>query len=621
MCALPPVLPSFSSTMDLVEPPPQSPSIFLDLPPTPYDGSGGVPASVQQQEEDVALEHISRMLMGEEEDRDGRFSCHEDHPALLHIQQSLAQIISSSSSSDNATTNSDIWYAAIEAAGGADHSCISSTDLLTMAFLRGREEASKLLPRDDRLVISPEPDTLCATNGLRVRLPETEDAETGRASKKLMAMAAPAEEMIARMMASDCELPREEMEDLRAAMADEAATRDARRRRRKQQQVDMRTLLVHCAQAVDDRRGARELLRQVKQHASPTGDATQRLAHCFAEALEARLAGAATGRSSLMATNRAEFLKAYRLFMATCCFEKVAFMFANLTICRAAAGRSRLHVVDYGLHLGFQWPDLLRWLAARDGGPPEVTITFIDHPQPGFRPARRIEETGRSLSNYARDIGVPFKFRAIAAARWDTIGVEELGLGLGVDDPGAVLVVNSLFKLETLVDDSVVVDSPNPRDRVLGGIRGMRPAVFTHGVVNGFYGNSFLTRFREALFYYSAVFDLLDATMPRGSEQRRVLERDVLGPCALNVIACEGRDRTDRFDSYKQWQLRSRRAGLRQLPLDREIVGEVRDEVRKHNYHRDFVIDEDHGWLLQGWKGRILYAHSNWVADDDYHNL
>ncbi|XP_039822137.1 scarecrow-like protein 9 [Panicum virgatum] len=443
-----------------------------------------------------------------------------------------------------------------------------------------------------------------------------------------MAMAAPADEMIARMMASDCELSEEEMEDLRAAMADEAATRDVwrrRRRRRKQQQaVDMRALLVHCAQAVDDRRGARELLRQVRQHASPTGDATQRLAHCLAEALEARLAGTGSGSPLLMATpttNRAEFLKAYRIFVATCCFEKVAFMFANLTICRAAAGRARLHVVDYGLHLGFQWPGLLRWLAARDGGPPEVTITFIDLPQPGFRPAGRIEETGRSLSNYARDIGVPFKFRAIAAARWDAIGAEELGLGVAVDDPGAVVVVNSLFKLETLADDSVVVDCPSPRDRVLGGIRGMRPAVFTHGVVHGFHGSSFPTRFREALFYYSAVFDVLDATMPRGSELRRVLERDVLGPCALNVIACEGRDRTDRFDSYKQWQLRSRRAGLRLLPLDREVVGEVRDDVRKHRYHRDFVISEDHGWLLQGWKGRVLYAHANWVADDDDHTL
>ena len=192
----------------------------------------------------MALKHISRMLMEEEDMDGGRFSCHEDHPALRHAQQSLAQIISS----DNATTtNTGIRNAAAMEAAGAQHRVrISSLDLLNMAFLRGREEASKLLPRDDRLVISPEPHHM---------------EITGRASK-LMAMAAPADdEMVDRMTASDCELPKEEMEHLRAAMADEAAARDAWRRRRKtkqqQQQVDMRTLLVRCAQVVDDdRRGA-----------------------------------------------------------------------------------------------------------------------------------------------------------------------------------------------------------------------------------------------------------------------------------------------------------------------------------------------------------------------------
>ncbi|XP_039778637.1 scarecrow-like protein 14 [Panicum virgatum] len=445
----------------------------------------------------------------------------------------------------------------MEAAGAQHRVRISSTDLLNMAFLRGREEASKLLPRDDRLVISPEPHHM---------------EITGRASK-LMAMAAPADdEMVARMTASDCELPKEEMEHLRAAMADEAAARDV---------VD------------DDRRGARELLRQVKQHASPTGDATQRLAHCLAAALEARLAGAGTGT-----------LREGGLHV------------------RQPNHPPRRRREPPAARRGLRPPPgapVAGPAAAAGGqgcGPPEVIITFVDLPQLGFRPASRIEETGRSLSAYARGIGVPFKSHAVAAARWDAIGADQLGIA--VDDPGAVVVVNSLFKLETLADDSVVVDGgPSPRDRVLASIRGMRPSVFTHGVVNGFAGNSFPTRFRKALFYFSAVFDVLEATMPRASERRRVLERDVLGPCALNVVACEGRHRTDRFDSYRQWQLRSRRAGLRQLPLDREVVGEVRDEVGKHGYHRDFVISEDHGWLLQGWKGRILYAHANWVADDD----
>ncbi|KAK3119393.1 hypothetical protein QOZ80_9BG0719060 [Eleusine coracana subsp. coracana] len=589
----------------------------------------------------TALEYISRILM--EEDR-ALLQYNDDHPVLIQAQQSLAHVISSSSSSDDSTINKDdstinkddstvtnasttrpcsdsnmlfswdgtsVVCSTTRAAAVVQHNWSS---LASMSFLTGMVEASNLLPRNHSSLVVFKTD----------RRPQV---SVSRASK-LMAMTEPEEElhlqeMMNRMMLNDCEVSRQEMDDLHAAIKDEAA---ARRKTRQRRQVDLQALLVRCADTmmVDDHHGAVELVEKIKQHASPTGDATQRLAYYFAQALEVRLARTA----SLLVVHRwyltvkmpsssvIDFLKAYRLFVTTCCFKKVAFTFSNRTIYHAAAGRSRLHIVDYGIRFGFQWPGLLRLLAAREGGPPEVTITGIDLPEPGFRPASYIEKTGHRLSNCARELGVPFRFQAIAAAKWDNVHVEDL-LSI-VSDPETVLVVNSIFRLEMLADDSVVVDTrASPRDVVLGNIRRMRPAVFTLGVVNGFYGSSFVRRFREVLFYYSAVFDVLDATMPRGSKQRLVLERDVLAPFLLNIIACEGQDRTDRFASYKQWQIRMQRAGLRQLPMDREVLRAVRDMVKKNQYHKDFVIDEDRQWLLQGWKGRILYAHSNWVAQDD----
>jgi hypothetical protein len=166
------------------------------------------------------------------------------------------------------------------------------------------------------------------------------------------------------------------------------------------------------------------------------------------------------------------------------------------------------------------------------------------------------------------------------------------------------------------MDENVCFDSPSPRDEVLNNIRKMRPDVFIHGIMNGSYGATyFLTRFREALFHYSAHFDLLDATVPRDNDGRMLLERDIFGRSALNVIACEGADRVERPETYKQWQARNRRAGLTQLPLNPEVVRLVLDKV-KDNYHRDFVVDGDQRWLLHRWKGRVLYALSTWIADD-----
>jgi hypothetical protein len=284
-------------------------------------------------------------------------------------------------------------------------------------------------------------------------------------------------------------------------------------------------------------------------------------------------------------------------------------LFANKAIFNAAVGRSRLHIVDYGFRYGFQWSELLRWLAARDGGPPEVRITHIDLPQPWFHPEKHMEEIGKRLSDIAQELDVTFKYRAVVA-QWQTVCIEDLDM-----EPGEVLAVNDLFNFRTLMDESVVTTSPNPRDTVLSNIRKMKPDVFVQGTVNGSHGTFFLSRFREVLFFHSALFDMLDATMPRESKLRLALERDVFGWVVLNAIAYEGEDRLERGETYKHWQVRNQRAGLRQLPLDRETVKIATDMV-KNKYHKDFVIDEDHQWLLQGWKGRILLAHSTWVADE-----
>jgi len=393
--------------------------------------------------------------------------------------------------------------------------------------------------------------------------------------------------------------------------------------------VDLRTLLLHCAQevAADDRRGATELLNQIRRHASPHGDATQRLAHCFAEGLRARLAGTAHHHPPPLMPAAippvADVLQAYQLYMSAICFKKAFYLFSNQTIYRASLGKKRIHIVDYGIHYGLQWPCFLRRIACRPDGagpPPEVRITGIDLPQPGFRPAQRVEETGRRLSKYAQEFGVPFSYQAIAASRsrMETIRAEDLNLNPNPDgdDDDEVLIVNCIFQLENLMDESVSMES-SPRDVALGNIRRMRPRAFIHGTVNAFSAPFFATRFREALFYYSALFDALDATTTgRDSRQRALIEQNIFGRAALNVIACEGADRVERPETYRQWQVRNRRAGLRQLPLNPEIVQVVREKV-KGCYHKDFVVDTDHHWLLQGWKGRILYAISTWVANED----
>lgn len=53
-------------------------------------------------------------------------------------------------------------------------------------------------------------------------------------------------------------------------------------------------------------------------------------------------------------------------------------------------------------------------------------------------------------------------------------------------------------------------------------------------------------RFREVYDYYSALFDSLDATLPRESADRMNVERQCLAREIVNILACEGPDRVER---------------------------------------------------------------------------
>ncbi|XP_044982985.1 scarecrow-like protein 9 [Hordeum vulgare subsp. vulgare] len=546
--------------------------------------------------------------MEEEEDDD----VDQDNPALLKAQRPFAQILSSSThASKGSALASDVHSPSpatfkfkgvdevrslLLLANGEDNTHIFST-----AFLKGMEEAKKFLPTNCELTTTGAQDQPKEKSGSgREDRSDEVEADASRTNGSVGARA--------------CEVF--DFDQMCSSMDNETGSSSKKGRKSKARVIDLHTLLIHCARATtDDRRRAGELLMEIQLHASPAGDGTQRLAYWFAEGLEARLAGTGSqvyGTITAKATSAVVHSEAYQAFISTCCFRNVSILFANRAILNAAAGRSRLHIVDYGFCYGFQWSELLRSLAARDGGSPEVRITHIDLPQPGLHPGRHMEEVGGRLTDIARELGVPFKYRAILA-QWQTVCAEDLDL-----EEDEVLAVNDLYNFRTLMDECVVVGSPNPRDVVLSNVCRMKPDVFVQSTVNGSYGTFFLSRFRGALFFYSAMFDMLDATMPRESELRLALERGVFGWVALNAVAYEGEDRVERGETFRHWQVRNQRAGLRQLPLDKETVKMARDMV-KNEYHKDFVIDEDqqwvdHRWLLQGWKGRALYAHSTRAA-------
>lgn len=369
--------------------------------------------------------------------------------------------------------------------------------------------------------------------------------------------------------------------------------------------------LLQCAQAVvtDDVNTATMLMSELRQISTPHGSGLQRVAHYFVEGLLARLSGTGADLFTAFMTPRAsavDVVRAYQVFVHKVPHIKMAHYFANTVLLNVFDGAETVHIIDYGILYGYQWPSLLQALATRPEGPPKlVRITGIEFPQPGHFPDQRVKETGRRLAQFAAGLGIPFEFKAVAD-KWENVHPSSLNLR---DDD--VLAINSIFRLRHLLDESVLPSSP--RRTVLERIRSMNPRVFVTGVVS-MAGNSpfFSSRLRETIINYSSHFEALDATLGRDSIDRHIIEREIFGRDILNVTACEGMERIERPEPYTQWQRRLRNAGFHQVSLKECLFNSTREILR--GYHENFSIGQDENWLLTGWKDTVQHAMTTWEA-------
>lgn len=158
-------------------------------------------------------------------------------------------------------------------------------------------------------------------------------------------------------------------EDGRGRMFQQSEKHKRKRVNNKGDLVDMRALLVHCAEAVggNDIKSAKELLSQIRQHSSPFGDGSQRLAHCFANALAARLVGSGSELYAAKKISSVHILKACRLFISACPFMRMSNFFVTQTIMDLAKKATRLHIIHFGIQYGSQWPSLIQRLSQRPG--------------------------------------------------------------------------------------------------------------------------------------------------------------------------------------------------------------------------------------------------------------
>ncbi|KAM7252122.1 hypothetical protein ACFE04_024005 [Oxalis oulophora] len=371
---------------------------------------------------------------------------------------------------------------------------------------------------------------------------------------------------------------------------------------------DLKAALCACANAiaVNDMLTTEWLITELRQMVSVSGDPVQRLGAYMLEALIARLASSGSSiykalRCKEPAGN--ELLSYMHMLFEVCPYFKFGYMSANGAIAEAMKDESKVHIIDFQIAQGSQWVTLIQAVAARPGGPPHIRITGIDDSTSVYARGGGLEIVGKRLSKLAESCKVPFEFHAVGVPVTD-IKLQNLEIR-----PGEAIAANLAVMLHHLPDESV--STYNHRDRLLRLIKSLSPKVVALVEQEANTNTSlFYPRFVEAFNHYMAIFDSIDATLPRDHKERINVEQHCLAREVVNIVACEGAERVERHELLGKWRSRFQMAGFSPLPLSSYVNATIKQLLE--SYNDKYTLEEKDGALCLGWKNQNIVTSCAW---------
>lgn len=360
--------------------------------------------------------------------------------------------------------------------------------------------------------------------------------------------------------------------------------------------------LMACAEAVEqnDFKLGDALVKHIGVLASASQvGAMRKVATYFAEALARRIYK--INPQDLLQSSYNDLLEMH--FYETCPYLKFAHFTANQAILEAFSGSNRVHVIDFSLKQGMQWPALLQALALRPGGPPAFRLTGVGPPQPDNTDS--LQQVGWKLAQLAETIGVEFEFKGFVANSLADLDASILEI---LPSDVESVAVNSVFEMHKLLA------RPNAIEKVLNSIKSMKPKIVTIVEQEGNHNSSvFMDRFNEALHYYSTMFDSLEggSELTQPNNEDLVMSEMYLGRQICNVVACEGNERVERHETLTQWRGRMSLAEFDPVHLGSNAFKQA--SMLLALFGGDgYKVEENGGCLMLGWHSRPLIATSAW---------
>ncbi|EPS73834.1 hypothetical protein M569_00923, partial [Genlisea aurea] len=314
------------------------------------------------------------------------------------------------------------------------------------------------------------------------------------------------------------------------------------------------SLLINCVEQIasKDIAGVNHSLARLGEIASPTGPtAVHRLAAYYTEAFSLRVAkqwphifqltlvsreldcgGAADDDQRTSNSSALRFLNQVTPILKFIHFS------SNEILLRALEGKDRIHIIDFDIRQGLQWPCLFQTLASRTIPPSHVRITGIGESK------QELIETGDHLSGFAEALNLPFKFHPVVDR------LEDVRLWMLHVKENESVAVNCTFQLHKLTYD----ETGEKLQDFLGLIHSTNAEAVVIAEQEASHNEaSFDSRVASSLRYYSTVFDALDSSLPLGSKMRRKIE-EMYGYEIRDMVSNEGRERRERHERFDRWE-------------------------------------------------------------------